>query len=47
MTMGMYPKIKFGSILGSDGCGVVEAVSSGSNQEDWVGKRVVMDVSLQ
>ena len=56
MTMGMYPKLKFGSILGSDGCGVVEALSpeaeaasgggGGGGGGGWLGKRVVLDASL-
>jgi NADPH:quinone reductase-like Zn-dependent oxidoreductase len=49
MTMGMYPKLKFGSILGSDGCGVVEALSpeaEAASGGGWLGKRVVLDASL-
>eukprot|EP01064_Diplonema_japonicum_P014746 TRINITY_DN2243_c0_g1_i1.p1 TRINITY_DN2243_c0_g1~~TRINITY_DN2243_c0_g1_i1.p1 ORF type:complete len:372 (+),score=68.41 TRINITY_DN2243_c0_g1_i1:49-1116(+) len=45
MTMGLYPRMKYGSVLGSDGCGVVVAVS---DQQDvsWQGKGVVIDPSM-
>ena len=35
---GMYPGIRFGTILGSDGCGVVE-----EGPAEWVGKDVVIN----
>lgn len=46
-------QIRFGSILGSDGCGVVESLSPAAEAQlgasaarAWVGRRVVMDASL-
>jgi len=39
---GKYPDIKFGVILGSDGCGVVEEVFDEVNRP-WVGKEVVIN----
>lgn len=38
---GMYPGIKFGTVLGSDGCGVVEEGPS-----EWVGKEVVINPNI-
>ncbi len=42
---GKYPNIKFGSILGSDGVGVVEAQGSAVSKE-WVGKKVIINPNL-
>jgi len=39
---GKYPEIKFGVILGSDGCGVVEEVYDEVNRP-WVGHEVVIN----
>jgi NADPH:quinone reductase-like Zn-dependent oxidoreductase len=39
---GKYPDIKFGVILGSDGCGIVEEVFDEVNRP-WVGKEVVIN----
>lgn len=39
---GKYPEIKFGVILGSDGCGVVEEVFDEVNRP-WVGQEVVIN----
>ena len=38
---GKYPNIRWGSILGSDGCGVVEQVQD-QNDRHWVGQEVVV-----
>eukprot|EP00659_Diplonema_papillatum_P003273 gene3273-5132_t len=45
MTMGLYPRMRFGGTLGSDGCGVVVAVSDDEDKE-WLSKRVVLDPSV-
>jgi NADPH:quinone reductase-like Zn-dependent oxidoreductase len=42
---GKYPGIKYGGILGSDGCGVVEKVFSESD-EHWVGQDVVINPNI-
>lgn len=44
ITQGKYPGIVHPAILGSDGCGVVEAVTDGDAA--WVGRRVVINPSL-
>eukprot|EP01063_Lacrimia_lanifica_P013104 TRINITY_DN19742_c0_g1_i1.p1 TRINITY_DN19742_c0_g1~~TRINITY_DN19742_c0_g1_i1.p1 ORF type:complete len:358 (+),score=122.89 TRINITY_DN19742_c0_g1_i1:49-1122(+) len=46
MTMGMYPMIQFGKVLGSDGCGVVKAVGDMAADARWLGQRVVIDPSI-
>lgn len=38
---GMYPGIQFGTILGSDGCGVVE-----SGDSNWIGKEVIINPNV-
>ena len=38
---GMYPGIKFGTALGSDGCGVVEEGPS-----EWIGKEVIINPNV-
>jgi len=38
---GMYPNIEFGTVLGSDGCGVVEEGS-----EEWLGKEVILNPNV-
>lgn len=43
--VGMYPNLKYPSILGSDGCGVVEKVQSPQDQ-DWVGKEVIINPNV-
>ena len=45
ITAGGYPNIQAPSILGSDGCGVVEAVGEGGD-ESWIGKEVILHPSL-
>src|SRR5690606_4181902 len=42
---GKYPHIRFGAILGSDGCGVVETVFDDANQS-WVGQEVVINPNV-
>lgn len=42
---GKYPHIRFGAILGSDGCGVVEEVFDEINQP-WVGQEVVINPNV-
>jgi zinc-binding alcohol dehydrogenase/oxidoreductase len=43
--MGMYPGMRYPSILGSDGCGVVEKVAD-SNDEAWLGKTVIINPNV-
>ncbi len=43
--LGMYPGLRFPSILGSDGCGVVEKVADDADQS-WVGKEVIMNPNV-
>ncbi len=38
---GMYPGIRFGCVLGSDGCGVVE-----EGPDEWVGKEVIINPNV-
>lgn len=38
---GMYPGIQHGTVLGSDGCGVVEA-----GDPDWLGKEVIINPNV-
>ena len=40
LRMGMYPGIKFDSVMGSDGVGIV--VKSANNEDDLLQKRVFM-----
>jgi NADPH:quinone reductase-like Zn-dependent oxidoreductase len=42
---GKYPDIQFNSTLGSDGCGMVEAVGSPEHQH-WVGKTVLINPNV-
>ena len=42
---GMYPGLKYGVILGSDGAGIVESVFN-KNDENWVGKEVVINPNI-
>lgn len=42
---GMYPNLRYPSILGSDGCGVVEKVFN-ENHSHWVGKEVIMNPNV-
>ena len=44
ISRGQYPGIQTPIILGSDGCGIVEAVADRS--ESWVGKEVIINPSL-
>lgn len=41
---GKYAKIQYPSVLGSDGCGVVESV--GGRGEEWIGKEVIINPSM-
>lgn len=43
--IGMYPGLKYPSILGSDGCGTVEKVHDDTDQK-WVGKSVIMNPNV-
>ncbi|MCS7177128.1 MAG: zinc-binding dehydrogenase [Candidatus Kapabacteria bacterium] len=45
IRQGRYARIQYPAILGSDGCGVVEAVGS-EEHRSWVGKTVVINPSL-
>ena len=38
---GMYPGIQFGTVLGSDGCGVVE-----EGPQEWKGKKVIINPNV-
>src|SRR5258706_5301911 len=42
---GKYPGIKFGVTMGSDGAGIVEAVSEEGNQA-WVGQEVIINPNI-
>lgn len=43
--IGMYPGLKYPSILGSDGCGTVEKVYN-TDDQGWVGKSVIMNPNV-
>jgi NADPH:quinone reductase-like Zn-dependent oxidoreductase len=43
--MGMYPGLRYPSILGSDGCGVVEKVADETDNQ-WLGKSVIMNPNV-
>jgi NADPH:quinone reductase-like Zn-dependent oxidoreductase len=45
IRQGRYARIRYPAILGSDGCGVVEAVGS-EEHRSWLGKTVVINPSL-
>lgn len=45
IRVGKYPGIKEGTILGSDGCGIVEQVGD-SSLEHWLGKEVVINPNI-
>lgn len=45
ITLGLYPGIQLPAILGSDGCGIVEAVGEGV-PATWIGQRVLINPSL-
>lgn len=42
IRQGMYPGIQFGTVLGSDGCGVVEA-----GDAKWIGKEVIINPNVE
>jgi zinc-binding alcohol dehydrogenase/oxidoreductase len=42
---GQYAKIQLPAVLGSDGCGQVEAIGAGVS-ENWLGKRVLVNPSM-
>ncbi|GAB4401929.1 MAG: zinc-binding dehydrogenase [Microscillaceae bacterium] len=43
--VGMYPGLRYPSILGSDGCGVVEEVAEGVDQA-WLGQEVILNPNV-
>ncbi len=43
--VGMYPNLRYPSIMGSDACGTVEAVGSEVDKH-WVGKRVILNPNV-
>lgn len=43
--VGMYPGLKYPSILGSDGCGIVEKVNN-PEDEKWLGKEVILNPNV-
>jgi NADPH:quinone reductase-like Zn-dependent oxidoreductase len=43
--LGMYPGLRFPSILGSDGCGVVEKVADDADK-DWLNKEVILNPNV-
>jgi len=43
--VGMYPNLKYPSILGSDACGIVAEAGSEADK-NWVGKRVIMNPNV-
>ncbi len=45
IRQGKYPNIQFGTVLGSDGAGVVEALGNGVS-EDWMGKKVIINPNV-
>ena len=45
IRQGMYPGIRFGSVLGSDGAGVVEALGDGTNPK-WLDKEVLINPNV-
>lgn len=46
ITQGQYAGIKFPTILGSDGMGIVESVGEGVSA-DWLGKTVILNPNIQ
>lgn len=42
IRQGMYPGIQFGTVLGSDGCGVVE-----EGPAKWIGKEVIINPNVE
>ncbi len=45
IRQGMYPNIQFGTVLGSDGAGLVEEIGEGVS-EDWIGKEVIINPNV-
>jgi len=45
IRQGMYPNIQFGTVLGSDGAGLVEEIGAGVS-EDWIGKEVIINPNV-
>lgn len=45
MRVGLYPNLRFESVIGSDACGIVEAVGDPSDS-DWIGKEVVINAAV-
>ncbi len=46
IRQGLYPNIQFGTILGSDGAGVVEAVGEEGNK-DLIGKEIIINPNMK
>ncbi len=46
ITQGQYAGIKYPTILGSDGVGIVESLGAGVSQE-WLGKTVIINPNIQ
>ncbi len=42
---GKYPNIAYGTVLGSDGAGIVEATAEGEHQ-DWIGREVIINPNI-
>ena len=45
IRQGMYPNIQFGTVLGSDGAGIVSAVGEGVSN-DWLNKEVIVNPNV-
>lgn len=45
IRQGMYPNIQFGTVLGSDGAGIVSAVGQGVSS-DWLDKEVIINPNV-
>ncbi|MCS6796653.1 MAG: zinc-binding dehydrogenase [Raineya sp.] len=45
IRVGLYPGIKYGAILGSDACGIVEKVGSDVDTA-WLGKKVIINPNV-
>lgn len=43
--IGLYPNLRYPSILGSDGCGIVESVGD-ENDNHWIGKTVIINPNV-
>lgn len=45
IRQGMYPNIQFGTVLGSDGAGLVKEIGEGVS-EDWIEKEVIINPNV-